>query len=118
MVYLFRNSVTGEVREVIQGMNEAHTYEAEGVIWDRVFTVPNMAMDSKIDGSQEQFLTKTNKPGTLGDLMDRSREFSEKREQIYGKDPVKEKAFEDYSKKRGGRRHLEQVKQESATINF
>jgi hypothetical protein len=46
-----------------------------------------------------------NHRGTIGDLWDRSAELSEKRSKIYGKDPVKDKYFKDWSKKRKGKKH-------------
>ena len=38
-------------------------------------------------------------------MFDRSAELSEKRRKIYGKDPVKEKYYKDWSKKRKGKVH-------------
>jgi hypothetical protein len=50
-------------------------------------------------------LNKTaNKNQTLGDLWDRSKELSDKRKGILGHDPIKEKAEENYSKIRKGRK--------------
>ena len=50
--------------------------------YQRVFTNPNMAIDSDYSSlSEEQFVNSTkNKKGTLGDLFDASKEASEKRE--------------------------------------
>ena len=109
-IYLFE-SESGEVKEVIQGMNEPHVYSENGLQWKRIFTIPNAAINSNGDPfSERQFLEKTNKPGTLGDLMDRSRECSEKRAQKLGEDPMKKKFFDNYSKQRKGRKHLDQIK--------
>jgi hypothetical protein len=56
----------------------------------------------------------TNKPGTIGDLWDRSAELSAKRaDKNGGIDPVKEQYFKDYSEKRNGQKHQEQIKQEA-----
>jgi hypothetical protein len=41
----------------------------------------------------------------MGDLWDRSAELSAKRKDKMGKDPVKEKYFENWSKKRKGKKH-------------
>jgi hypothetical protein len=111
-LYIFQNPETGEIKEVVQSMNQEHTYTEDGTEWDRVWTTPQVAMDVKIDPfSTKQFVDKTNKPGTYGDLMDRSAELSEARaEKNGGVDPVKQKFFDDYSKTRGGKRHPEESK--------
>ena len=108
--YLYSNPLTGEVKEVYQKMSEPHVYNDCGVEWFRVFTIPQAIVDGRIDPcSKTEFLRKTeNKKGTLGNLMDTSRELSVKRNQLFGKDPFKEKFFDDYSKKRWGKQHLEQ----------
>lgn len=106
-IYQYQNPLTGELVEIPQRVNEEHVYSKDGVKYTRVFTVPNAAVDTKIDAfSQKDFARKTsNKKGTLGDLYDQSREASEKRAKTIGKDPVKEKYWADYSKKRGGKKH-------------
>ena len=43
---------------------------------------------------------------TIGDMWDISREASQKREKLIGKDPVKEKSDQEYSKARKGRKRL------------
>ena len=44
--------------------------------------------------------------GSVGDLMDQSREMSEKRAAMSGGiDPVKSKSMDEWSQKRGGMRH-------------
>lgn len=109
-IYLYKNKETGEIREVFQNMDDKHVYsggEGKQEQWDRVWTTPNMSIDSQIDPfSSRQFVEKTGKEcGTVGDLWDRSKELSEKRKEILGKDPIKEKYYEDYSKKRKGSQH-------------
>ena len=42
---------------------------------------------------------------TVGDMWDLSKDMSEKRAKKAGKDPVKEKYFKDYEKKRKGVKH-------------
>lgn len=108
--YLYQNPKTGEIREVIQKINEPHLYAEDGVEWPRIFTVPQLNTEGtlKADCTDKQFSEFTkNKKGTIGDLWDRSKELSEKREKIYGKDPVKEKYKKNWSKKRKNRRFLE-----------
>jgi hypothetical protein len=109
-IYLYKNNETGEIREVFQGMNDDHVYFGDGEEkedWGRIWTKPNMTIDSQIDPfSSRQFVEKTGKEcGTVGDLWDRSKELSEKRKEILGKDPIKEQYYEDYTKKRNGSQH-------------
>ena len=47
------------------------------------------------------------KKGTLGDMMDLSKELSEKRENLSGKDKVRDNYFKNYSEKRKGMKHKE-----------
>jgi len=107
VIYLYKHPETGEVKEVLQGMNDEHVYEEDGHIWQRIFTVPSASIDTKIDPfSSSEFIRKTNKRGTVGDVMDLSAELSEKRAESHGKeDPVKRKMFSDY-KKKVGKDHL------------
>ena len=76
--YLFENPETGEVISVIQGIDEEHTYSEDGVLFDRVFTVPNASIDSDVDPfSAQQFNEKTkNMKGTMGDMWDYSKAVS------------------------------------------
>ena len=108
-LYIFKHPKKEKFIEVYQGMNDVHEYfDKKGLKWGRVYTVPTMSVDSKINEfSQEEFVSKTKgKKGTVGDLMDRSKELSEKRaNKNGGVDPVKEKFFKDYAKKRKGKLH-------------
>ena len=107
--YLYEDPETGEKVSVSQGINENHKYNVDGKEFDRVVTVPNASIDTKIDPmSEKDFVEKTrNKKGTLGELWDASQEASAKRDEITGKDPTKEKYFENYSKKRKGMKYKE-----------
>ncbi len=99
-VYLYKNPKTGQVKEVIQSMSQEHTYEEAGVKWERIFTVPNSAIDTIIDASKpSDFLRATQKKMTLGEMWDESGRLSEKRIQKLGFDAVKEKAIAKYEKK-------------------
>jgi len=106
-IYTFEHPDTGETIEVIQKMNDFHIYiDYDGLEWRRVWHAPNAATDAEIDGSKEAFLRHiSNKKGTYGDVMDASKESSEARVKKYGHDPVKEKHFKEYSKKRRGMKH-------------
>lgn len=105
-LYLYKNEETGEVVEILQTMDETHEYERDGIKWQRVWQNPQISFDTKIDpNSRRQFLEKTSKPGTYGDLLDRAAELSERRAaERGGIDPLKQKSEEDYSKTRGGRK--------------
>lgn len=106
-LYLYLNERTGETKEILQSMNDVHSYEEEGVAWKRVFTIPQTSIDTKIDpNSSKDFVRATNKKGTIGDIMDLSAELSDKRAEKEGTDPVKQKHFEDYKKKNNGKKHL------------
>lgn len=105
--YIFKNPTTGETIEVFQNMNDPHIYFKDGTEWSRVFTVPKASIDTNIDPmSHRDWNLKTeNKRGTIGDMMDRSKELSEQREKIMGQDLVKQKFFDDHRKKSRGRYH-------------
>tara|TARA_B100000131_G_C17957929_1_gene549210 strand:+ start:370 stop:717 length:348 start_codon:yes stop_codon:yes gene_type:complete len=106
-VYQFKNPQTEETIEVIQSMKDRHVYvDEDGLEWERVFFAPNSSIDTKMDGSLESFMRKSqNKGGTLGDLEDMSREASEIRKKERGVDKVQQKYFKNYSEKRHGMKH-------------
>lgn len=116
-IYIFQNTITGEIKEIFQNMNDVHEYYGDSNepenFWQRIFTVPNASIDTKIDPfSSEQYVRATyNKKGTYGDLLDKSKELSEKRSEINGGlDPIKEKYYEKYSKDRRGAKHPDKMK--------
>lgn len=80
--------------------------------WKRVWNKPQMSIDTQYDCySSKDFVKATNKKGILGDLWERSGEFGEKRKEKDGKDMIKEKFYENYSKKRHGKQHPEQKRE-------
>ncbi len=118
----FEHPDTGEVKEFYIPINEpdkhafARQVDEAGVIWKRVFEVPNLATNTKIDPfSQKDFVQKTNdKKGNMGNVFDLSAEMSAKRAEITGgKDPVKQKFYEDWAKKRPGQVHPEKKKEDT-----
>jgi len=115
-IYIYKHPDQEEYTEVFQTMMEDHVYfDSEGLEWKRVFTIPNMSVDSQINpNSEKEFIEKTaNKKGTIGDMMDYSKELSYSRaEKNGGIDPVKEKYYKDYSSKRKGAKHVDQMKAE------
>lgn len=116
MIYEFRHPKTGEIKQLIQGMNDVHKYiDNSGLEWERVWNKGYASFDSKIDPNKpSDFVRYTkNRAGTYGDLQDLSKELSQKREDKLGHlDPVKENHWKKYSKDRGNRKHLNQKKYE------
>ena len=108
-IYMFQNPNSGETIELVQKMKDEHIYiDENGLQWNRVFSVPNAAIDTVLnaDTSAADWMRKTqNKNWTLGDAWDTSAELSRQREKKMGKDPLKEKNLKDYSKKRNGMKH-------------
>ena len=113
-LYTYKHPETNECKDILQSMNEEHVYiDEEGVEWNRVYFAPNSSIDSNIDPfSQRQFTESTGaKKGTVGDMLDYSAEMSQRRaEKTGGTDPVKQKYFDDYAKKRNGQRHIAEKK--------
>lgn len=120
--YSYRHPETGEIKEIIQGMNENHAYFEDGVEWQRQFTVPQATINAKINPfSESQFSDKiAATKGTIGDVQDRSSEMSQRRaEQNGGVDPIRQKYFNDYAAKRKGKRHSLETKEKlSKTIEI
>lgn len=108
-LYLYQHPKTEQVIEVMQGMNDEHTFiDSEGTEWKRVFVSPAAKIDSMTycnPFSKEDFIKRTARPGmTMGDMWDESSRLSEKRASVLGQDPVKEKTKTAY-KKRTGKPH-------------
>lgn len=116
-IYIYKHPAKEEYTEVLQTMVEDHThFDSDGLEWKRVFTVPNASIDTRIDpNNSTEFIRKTeNKNGTIGDMMDYSKELSHVRaEKNGGIDPVKEKYYKEYSSKRKGAKHVDQMKSEA-----
>lgn len=114
-LYVYENPETKETIEVLQGMEESHVYESNGVQWSRVFLSPQARVGSfsKVDPNSSRSFSNwidKGKGGTLGDLWDASSELSQKRESIHGVDPVKRKSLDNYSKTRNGLKHPSELK--------
>jgi len=109
-VYIYQNPKNKKTIEIIQSINDKHEYiDQNGLKWNRIFTVPQVQTDQlQPSASEREFVEYTkNKKGTVGDLWDKSRELSEKRQKIYGKDPVKETYIKSWSKKRRNKKYIE-----------
>lgn len=116
-VYLYEDDRTGAVYEFFQGMNDLHEAYSpvDGYKLTRIYVNPQVSIDTAVDPySSKDFIKATNKKGTIGDLMDRSAELSQKRADKDGVDVLKEKTYEKYSKERNGRKHPDVIKREAA----
>ena len=115
-IYIYKHPENEKHIEVFQTMMEDHVYvDSDGLEWKRIFTIPNASIDSQIDAnSSKEFIEKTaNKKGTVGEMMDYSKELSQVRaEKNGGVDPIKEKYYKDYAAKRKGAKHVDQMKSE------
>tara|TARA_Y100001963_G_C6684714_1_gene401633 strand:+ start:475 stop:843 length:369 start_codon:yes stop_codon:yes gene_type:complete len=119
--YLFQHPKTEEVIEVFQSIKDRHEYiDDKGVKWNRIWTVPNASVDSMNDGSLEGFMkyTEGKRGGTMGDLWEASKEASEKRQQRYGHDKVKQKNQAEYSNKRKGLKHPDARPDKNSTLEL
>jgi len=108
-IYQYKNPDTGEIVEVVQKMKDKHEYvDEDGVIYERVWSIPNANTDTQIDAfSEKDFVEKTrNKKATMGEFWDMSREMKEKREQKSGAPDKIQKAYmKEWSDKRKGKKH-------------
>ena len=115
-LYLYQNEKTGEIREVLQSMNQVHEYNGESgneKAWKRIFTIPQASIDTKQDPfSTNDFLDRTkSKKGTYGNMLDYSKELSEKRAAVSGGvDPIKQNYYKEYGKNRRGAKHPDALK--------
>ena len=118
-LYTFEHPVTAEQIDVLQGMKEEHIYVDEGGLeWNRIFTIPNAAIDTHPDIFSTDSLTgaTNNKKDSYEDLLKRSQEASDKRaEKTGGPDPVKQVWYDNYAKKRQGKRHHSDPKFDSGS---
>jgi hypothetical protein len=112
-IYLFQHPITKEITEVFQTMNQEHVFfDEKGIEHKRLYTSPNYSIDSKIDPfSASDFAEKTrNKKGTIGDLLNKSKELSERRGGE-SSDPVLKNYFSSYEKEKGVK-HTSEIKKE------
>lgn len=106
-IYIFSDPKDEErTIEIVQSIHDKHEYiDKDGVKWNRIFTVPNSSIGTKIDPfDSKQFIEKTGKSkDNVGALLDRAKELSEKRANKLGVDPIKEKYYKEYSKFRNNK---------------
>ena len=106
--YLFANpNDETQIVEVFFHMNDKKFYiDENGVEWRRIYTVPQACVDSDFDPrNKDEFIRRGAKYSTLGDLMDKSRELSEKRAEKEGFDQKRREFFDEYARARKGKRH-------------
>jgi hypothetical protein len=98
--YLFQNPNSGEIKEIFFKMNDIKTYQENGTEWSRIYTVPQASIDANIDPySSQAFVEKTRRAGTIGDLVDMSKEMSERRGGIKN-DQIKKDHIKQWKKDR------------------
>ena len=100
-IYQFAHPEHPIVIDVVQSMKEPHVYiDEDGIEWNRVWSCPNTSIDTQIDPfSKEEFVNKTAKEGmTAGEMMDLSKELSNKRKRIAGQDLQEKKYFKKEKK--------------------
>ena len=114
-IYIYKHPSREEYVEVIQTMTEEHVYtDQEGLEWKRVFVNPQLNCSSNIDPfNNNAFIEKTGSmKGTYGDMLDYSKEMSEKRKSLNGGiDPVKDSYYKNYSAQRKGSKHPNEIKE-------
>jgi methyl-accepting chemotaxis protein len=109
-VYCYIDDETGDIHEVVQGMNDLHEYYYNGKKLRRIYFAPNASIDTNVS-SENSFIEKTAKMrGTVGDIQDYSRELSEKRGGF--NDPIRQQYYKNYSSKRKGVKHPEVLQKE------
>ena len=128
MIYLFHNKDTDEYLEVEMSMKDYTPYNGENSdedCWERVYEIPQISMGNstakRVDPyNQNEFVERTGKmKGNFGNMMDYSKELSEKRAADHGGvDPVKQKHFRDYERKTGKKHLADKKSYESKNVKI
>jgi len=93
-VYRYKHPKSGELVEIVQSMNDIHEYiDKNGIKYERQFESVSLSKDQSINPyNAKDFARKTrDKNYNLGEMWKISKELSEKRKSISGKDEIKEK---------------------------
>lgn len=98
--------------DIVMGMDDPHEVFCEnGELLERIWSKPQAHIKENFDiNNSKEFSYKTGKmKGSLGDITNLSEELSQKRAKNSdnGRDPVKDKFFDNWSKKRHGKTHPE-----------
>lgn len=105
-------SPDGERIELLQSAHDKHEYIVNGVAWQRVWFAPQIGISTKIDAfSEKDFINKTNKVGTVGDLWDLSAEMKQKRIDKDGRDFIGEKHEAEQKAKSAARKNSRRGKE-------
>ena len=109
-LYSFFSESKNEYRDVFFHMNDEKNYcgedGTEAGEWRRIYTVPTASIDTRIDpNNRNEFIRRTDKYKSVGDLLDKSKELSEQRKAKDGRDSVQEKFFANYEKITNGKKH-------------
>jgi len=106
--YSFYNEKTKKTIDLIMSIHDNHEFiDNDGYKWIRIWYKPQASFNTKIDPfSSKDFSNKVGlKKGSYGDVLDYSKEYSERREALAGKDDIKENYYMNYAKKRRGKLH-------------
>ena len=101
--YIYEHPDTGKQITVWQSIHEEHIYEVDGVVHNRVYTIPQASIDTKIDPYSSKDFREKVKAQNVGDIWDRSKELSEIRKDKDGRDPVQENTSKITQKKEKGK---------------
>lgn len=107
-IYIYKHPAKDNYEEVVQRMDDLHSFSKDGLEWKRVFLIPNASISSNADPfDSNSFVEKTGKmKGTVGDMMSYSEELSQKRAEKHGgQDPVRKQHFKDYERDIG-KKHI------------
>lgn len=122
MIYSFKNKKTGQIKDVSMSMKDYAPYKGESGkedCWERIYNLPQVNMgNTRTDPwDNGSFADKTgNMKGSYGDILDYSKELSEKRAEKSdtGEDPVKRKHFDKFEKE-VGKKHTQDRAQKIET---
>ena len=119
--YQFIHPNTDEVVEVMQSMKDDHVYiDEHGIKWERVWTVPQASIDTQVDHNDKNAWMRKmeNKKLTVGEMEAQGEQLSRKRaKENGGVDPLRRKYFDDWSKKRKGKKHPRDPKGDGSGLN-
>ena len=72
-IYVYKHPTEERYEEVVQGMNDPHTFSKEGIEWQRVFLSPNAAISTaKRKEIREEGWRRPHEEKTLRKLREKS----------------------------------------------
>lgn len=106
-LYQYIDDRDNKIYDLIQGMNDEHiAFAPDGYKLQRIWNRPAASIDSKLnpDSAQDFIKYTSTRKGKYGELLDLSKELSEKRKDKHGGyDEVEVKANENYKKSHRGK---------------